>query len=77
MKKAYEVYGKQTLDKHEQSVQTLVERARVYNVAFLQNSALVHDMLAKVDENNELKALRHVSKVWKWLKASEDKARLS
>lgn len=77
MKKAYELYAKQTLDKQEQSVQTLVERARLYNVAFLQNSALVHDILTQTHEKSELKGISHISKLWKWLKESEEKARLS
>lgn len=77
MKKAYEVYAKGALDKEAHTVQIIVERARMYDVVFLQNSTLVQTLLTKTSEEGKVEGLAHVSTLWKWLKASEGKARLS
>lgn len=60
----------------EQKVHKLIERASLYDVPFLQNATLVQTLLAPQTLNEKVN-LSHLNRLWKWLKQTEETARMS
>ena len=60
----------------EQKAHKLIERASLYDVPFLQNATLVQTLLAPQILNEKVN-LSHLNRLWKWLKQTEEKARMS
>ncbi len=60
----------------EQKVHKLIERASLYDVPFLQNATLVQTLLVPQTSNEKVN-LESLNRVWKWLKQTEEKARMS
>ena len=61
---------------YEQKAHKLIERASLYDVPFLQNATLVQTLLAPQTSNEKVN-LNSLNSVWKWLKQTEEKARMS
>ena len=60
----------------EQKAHKLIERASLYDVPFLQNATLVQTLLVPQTSNKKVN-LESLNRVWKWLKQTEEKARMS
>lgn len=60
----------------EQKAHKLIERASLYDVPFLQNATLVQTLLVPQTSNENVN-LMGLNRVWKWLKQTEEKARMS
>ncbi len=61
---------------YEQKIHKIIERATFYDVPFLKNATLVQTLLAPQTLNEKVN-LSHLNRLWKWLKQTEETARMS
>ena len=61
---------------YEQKIHKIIERPTFYDVPFLQNATLVQTLLAPQTLNEKVN-LSHLNRLWKWLKQTEETARMS
>ena len=61
---------------YEQKIHKLIARATYYDVPFLQNATREQTLLAP-QTLNEKENLSHLNRLWKWLKQTEETARMS
>ena len=72
----YKAYAANSELIYKQKIHKIIERATFYDVPFLQNATLVQTLLAPQTLNEKVN-LCHLNRLWKWLKQTEETARMS
>jgi type III secretion system FlhB-like substrate exporter len=63
--------------KNRASLEKIMERAGLYNIAFLQNKALLETILALPDEEIDTAMMQKMQKLLLWLDQTQEEAKLS
>lgn len=58
-------------------LEKIMERAGLYNIAFLQNKALLETILALPDEEIDIAMMQKMQKLLLWLEETQEEAKLS
>lgn len=58
-------------------LEKIMERAGLYNIAFLQNKALLETILALPDEEIDIAMTQKMQKLLLWLEETQEEAKLS
>lgn len=72
----YKAYVQNSELIYEQKIHKIIERATLYDVPFLQNATLVQNLLIPKTSHEKVN-LHPLNKLWKWLKQTEEAARMS
>lgn len=63
--------------KNRASLEKIMERAGLYNIAFLQNKALLETILALPDEEIDAAMMQKMQNLLLWLDQTQEEAKLS